>query len=400
MAFYAKGSQVMLFALWPFLAALREGPRVFARRTWWIGVAVGLLGIAPFCWSKWREYGHPLHSTQNYVSGYIGLLPWEIGTYTPYWGEGLPRVSDRWTRYRAAWKREVSENVDALTRFAFFRRPHKRGPEPWQAPLGTAAIAFAAFAVGVAPLAALWRWGCRRRGYEETPRARALALPGTARALLALALLGAAQWAFVVYLWEGYERLAYPLLAIVIAVGCAGLAWAAEVPLLLALPRAWPRWRWVAVALVACATVGWGLAHRTEFQRRHTASVTRAGHPYRDQPFYPQLGEWLTANLPGAVVMTRNPWELLFACGPGIKAVNIPLAEPGRVLAIARYYGVTHYLSDGRRPAMVRLLGGRHPSFVRVPGAPAELYEIKWDVLLPPEAPPTPPPEPAAGAAN
>ncbi len=67
------------------------------------------------------------------------------------------------------------------------------------------------------------------------------------------------------------------------------------------------------------------------------------------------MGRWIAKNLPGAVILCRNPWELLFYCGEANRGVALP--NPGRdensdaqiILAIARYYHVTHYFLDATR---------------------------------------------------
>ena len=73
LAYFSKGSQLILFGLYPLMAVLCTGPRVLLRKYFWGGIAVALLLIAPYWYANWRSYGNPLHSVQNYISGFYGL---------------------------------------------------------------------------------------------------------------------------------------------------------------------------------------------------------------------------------------------------------------------------------------------------------------------------------------
>ncbi|MEI7766105.1 MAG: glycosyltransferase family 39 protein [Phycisphaerae bacterium] len=95
----AKGSALAFLGLYPLLVFVAGGWRAFwCRWLVWGGVTCCLL-MAPWWYANWRAYGHPLHSTQRYVSGYIAMLNWDAGTYYPYWGQNLPKLSDRWERF-------------------------------------------------------------------------------------------------------------------------------------------------------------------------------------------------------------------------------------------------------------------------------------------------------------
>jgi hypothetical protein len=100
---------------------------------------------------------------------------------------------------------------------------------------------------------------------------------------------------------------------------------------------------------------------------------------------YVTSGRWIGRELPHAVVMCRNPWELLFYTGPANRAVGLPDPDDDdprgaeKIFAIARYYGVTHMLGDVVRPCMAPYFSGREPGLKKVEGAPRDLYEIDWD---------------------
>jgi len=71
----------------------------------------------------------------------------------------------------------------------------------------------------------------------------------------------------------------------------------------------------------------------------------------------------MRANLPpGTVTATRNPWELHFYSEQ--PAIQIPIASLEKTLEVFRFYGVTHYIPDERRPALR-------------PGAARRLFVVK-----------------------
>lgn len=99
LAYYAKLSELMLLGLLPVAAFLISGPGVLRERWMYAGWCAAALVVLPWLASNAVHYGSPLHTTHNYVSGFIGLDRWEERHYRPYWGDDLPRTSDRWTRY-------------------------------------------------------------------------------------------------------------------------------------------------------------------------------------------------------------------------------------------------------------------------------------------------------------
>ena len=99
------------------------------------------------------------------------------------------------------------------------------------------------------------------------------------------------------------------------------------------------------------------------------------------------MGDWIAQHIPNAVVMCRNPWELLYYCSPTNKAIGSPNPKRGgqvgadQILAIAHYYGVTHLYADSVRGPLAAYLSGRDGAFKRVAGAPGPLFEIDWSKI-------------------
>jgi len=472
LAYYAKLSQIVLLGLLPATALLVAGPRVLRERWLYAGVATAALGILPWLVSNQVHFGSPLHTTHNYVSGFIALEPWERTHYSPFWGEDLPRTSDRWTkhaeRYWPLTRRQREEYVrmallgpgtgqadwyrlgplgvgafawlrgedvlPALERTrpdtALFKSPLDRSLDPdashraaaawrerwaqswrelraalasgWQATLSflvadsrstmlpnlLGALYAACVLIGV-PLRAVLR-GRLREEIERWPRSFGV----VAGALL----LGVAHGALLVYFYSVGARFllpAVPVMAVLGLTGVATLVRACGRPLAVRLVARGPRFRALAPYASGAATVAacallllFAATHAGALQdwQRSDADLERT---FRATPAE-RLGRWIGRNLPpDAVVMTLFPWELRFYVPSTVKTVVLPWTDDPRVaLGLAWYYGVTHVVADGSRPALERYLAAGHPGVTPV-AAPVPLYAIDWravpegDVLLP-----------------
>jgi hypothetical protein len=122
----------------------------------------------------------------------------------------------------------------------------------------------------------------------------------------------------------------------------AASSWGKARPRGLSVLRATPG---VALVLVACL-VGVASLERLAFLAR------RGGTPWTEEgQDWMAMGEWMRANLPpDAVTATRNPWELHFYSEQ--PAIQIPIASLEKTVEVFRFYGVTHYIPDRRRPAL------------------------------------------------
>ena len=118
LAYYAKLSELILVGLFPVTAFLIAGPRVLRRRWMYAGWGVLVAGILPWQLSNLYQYGSPIHSIHNHVSGFIGLDVWETSHYRPYWGRDLPRTSDRWTKHGERFWQLASRTYSSRCRLA------------------------------------------------------------------------------------------------------------------------------------------------------------------------------------------------------------------------------------------------------------------------------------------
>jgi len=141
LAYYAKLSELLLVGLFPVVALLISGPKVLRLRWLYFGWGVLVLGILPWQLSNLYHYGSPIHSIHNYASGFIGLDVWEETHYRPYWGQDLPRTSDRWTKYGERFWPLVGRQREEYVRLALLGSD--TGQADWYrlGPLGVGAFA-------------------------------------------------------------------------------------------------------------------------------------------------------------------------------------------------------------------------------------------------------------------
>jgi 4-amino-4-deoxy-L-arabinose transferase-like glycosyltransferase len=484
-AYYAKGSQIILVGLYPAAYLVYVGFRhSWSQRRWLVGgMLTALLLMAPYMIGNYRAYGNPLHSTQNYVSGYIGLLGtdtslgWEDGTYKIYWDQQRPKTSDRWTKYPAAYWPLVAKNCECFTRWAllgpstgdtgeawddlgwwgwharaalqniplYTKRPVTpvRPVTQWKEP--SVAVAGVATMVGVpllllaTPLA--WWWSRKRkasgrpaevagsgpaamRGTEPLAPAfekpKPMSEPWLIRPILALLLIVAAQWFFVVAFWQWLwmARLALVMVPCILAIGLTLLSRVLETPAALVwgllgfwggrgdegktpsdrdtARAAW--WRTggllanAALTLAAVVYLGlYGANWRQERIAAYAATPQAHWYPWVDaeSPGYMptvRMGRYIKEHLPQAIIMNRYPWQLIFYAASTNKAVAVPRdADPERILAVAKYYHCGYIVRDGNRAPLEPYFTGAKPGFKQVPGSPGgpgapggQLYEIDW----------------------
>lgn len=461
----------------PLLILGVVGLPTFFKSKWpLLGMATALLIMAPFLWSTYKNYGKPLHSTQNFVSGYMDFEGWEEGTYKPYWGKNLPATTDRWNP-ESPWNQrrggvdagywtfvagsrefyarcallgpatqngrddpwldlgpwgvaardflrqppEIAENTNRPRRNNRFREPppppEAKNWRDWQDPVsavpGVTAAAWFPALTGLTLLGLILAWLFRwlRPRLNWLPFATPVAPIGPAPAeaarhrtpwllgpTLALVILLVIQWLFLVHFWGrgAMGRQAFLFLPLLAAIACTGAARLLEWPISGAVglvrylrpgrvPRVAAYWH-VPLTIAACVYVLVWTAdpfNRAWLHQQLEKNERTGGWPYKDRDQHTiALGNWIGKNLPNAVFMSRYCWQTLYYAAPTNRAVNIPRPDgnsPDEIIAIAKYYKVTHYIDDGDRPQMRRLLNERN-GFRRLQDAPGRaLYEIDWN---------------------
>ncbi len=334
LATYAKGSGVLLFGCAVLVQATmgrRGRPLGRALRERWFlsGLALGVLVLLPWMVHNTRLYGDPLFSTHEYAASTWNVKKLEQVGYALYWGDKAPpTLLDRFREGRDVVLGGAWANFKLITWWLTIN-------------LGT-------------------RWGDWRHG---APMTFLTHLP----ALLGLWLLRRQPQRFVipivVLVFALFHGLTYfaitrhlaPLPPLMAALGWAtwSAVLAAGVPRLAATRwgKAWRRPRVAAgtgglVLLLVAGFVGSASLGRLRY------FAERGGSPWTETgEDWIAMGEWMRAHLPpGTVTATRNPWELHFYSEQ--PAVQIPIASLEKTLEVFRFYGVTYYIPDRRRPAL------------------------------------------------
>lgn len=344
-AYYAKGSTVVLAPAFVVYYLVRRGlrSRPFSLRgdRWFVvGWATFALLLAPWAVRNLVHFGEPLYSTQSHAAGYIGWKSWEEGTYSLYWGDEPPSLSDKFDD-PGRLAQTSTEHAKRHAWWLFARHGKNWGDFDiadistyW---LGLACLVGAGIAtvVGVARLA---------------PSARPRKGPGLAPYGL-FAMAAVAHVGFLSVCWEPISRLLMPLLPLVMLAGWHTIhACCARVAASTGGGR-----RFASVVVLAMLAL-WG-----EHETRDLAALrANGGYPWRESgQGWMAVGEWLRENAPGSVTMTRNPWELHFYSQE--PAAQIPLAPLDQIREVARFYGVTHLIPEAKRPSLAPLLSGEEP---------------------------------------
>ncbi len=489
LAYYSKGSEILLLGMYPVMAVLACGWRSLRERRLDVRAEflAAVLVMAPFWYSNYKLFGNPLHSTQNYVSGFFSFESWDSAAYFPYWGHHVPKTSDRWTKYGDGYLRSSSEkmmqlgqivatgtngggnvwvdyggwgyrvrdflngewartygpawlahvfgwsgrgglpNVAGEARATYLENGWAKPARPvsrWRYPAwelsAAGAVLLCVWMVIVFPWTVyVWvhRWLARRSKRESVKplspadiRERRLLMGPVA----AIALLFTVQFVFLCYFWDVEEaRFAFLFLPLLAALGVTGFAHFAEIPLMAAAggatrgspgkavweekaPRRWvrvvdavvPYWHVVLTIVFAAGLLMYAKPLQARYADWLEANMDRGGYPFEDSPMYPTIGKWVHKTMPKAVIMCRNPWEIMFYAAES-KGVSFPKPEDtgklgaSQVFAIARYYHVQYVLNDEDVPeSLTPYMLGRSPGLKRVRGLPgAAFFEIDWSKI-------------------
>jgi len=439
LAWYGKGSQILLFGFFGAAVPYLLGWRALLRREFLGALLLALALMFPRLRYNAVHFGRPLHSTQNAVAGFYGLTDHDpmyflFGFYSIYWDRNLPSPGDRF-RYPTLHARSMRRNAERLAR-AWLLGFDSEGEQDWAA-LGPAPARLAAAlnemyrvrpgsalraeltggwtpparwprpawmlfllagavwglaAIALAPARRLWRMARRWRGRKKRADAERPKPPPEESRLDAAALLTlfvAMQAAFLIVFWDVAPRLTYPAVLPAWALGwlpvaalCGAPAWAWRKLRL----RPLPFWLGPAGGAAACvALFAFFAAKAPALRERQTAAAGPAANE-RTASAYARLAAAVARSQPeNAVVMCRGRHALLWHAPRSYRGLGVPYAPPADLLAVARYYGVTHIAQDwplwllpgyGQFEEMLR----RNPRYFEpIARTPFPTYRIRWD---------------------
>lgn len=429
LAWYGKGSQIMLFGFLLGGTLLLHGFPTLLRWEFLGAVLLALLLLFPRLHSNARNFGNPLHSTQAPVSAYYGLtdhdpLYFLIGFYSIYWGHDLPGAKDRfkhpylharsmrrnterfvrpyllglesknvsdWSAL-GAWPLRLAEalhdsrRVRPLTMILSELHgnvlPPTRWSRPWMTRFHLLGALWGLLAMVLMPV--VWLWRIIRR--HRLP-------PGKDSVLLATGLLATfvlLQALFVIVLWEALPRLTYPA----VIPGWA-LGWCLFSLLLGGVMRLGrrivrrpaPGWMRPVLAGLFCTALGVVVAlHAGKLHAHQVAALESPPPTTPASPPFKELVDRLTTSFPeDAVIMCNHRKVVLWFAPRSYRSCGLPYAPPADMLAVARYYGVTHIIRDWPSWRVysdhaMRMMFHSHPdAFELVVSRPFPVYRIHWD---------------------
>ncbi|MDF3129319.1 hypothetical protein P0Y35_08940 [Kiritimatiellaeota bacterium B1221] len=400
LAWYGKGSQLMLIPFFFIAVLLIHGPRGWIHRSFLGTLLLALLMMFPRLRENAVTQGNPLHSTQKVVSSYFGLkgAGWDPGFYSIYWGRDLPGLENRFA-HPGLHMQSMEKNTEFFLRYFLLGLEAKK--ESWGESMGegvarmaedlrrgqkTPSQIFSDFPVSDLKLPFYSKmillglfWGLlglftmpgdwfytllsKRTFPLENQR-------GAAAILVAFVLI---QAVFLILFWNSILRLYYPSLLI-----SQTLLWTL-LPLRFG-KKAFPVWAspLLTALFVVAVSVHFNQA-LPELKNKQTAHFRR---PPPAKPHYPRvqrLAKPLAEHLPAdAVIMARNPWEILWYAPEGLKGVGMPYARPEDLFAVAKYYKVTHLILDKERPGLRAFIQNHASAFSEVFQKPYRCYEIHW----------------------
>lgn len=406
LAWYGKGSQLIMFPFFAIGVLLLHGPRGLIRRSFLGTLLLALLLMFPRLRENARSQGDPLHSTQNVVSSFFGIgnNGWDPGFYSVYWGRDLPGLKNRFAHpalhavsigqnsenffrhlllgleaEEIDWRRMMGEDVAKTARH--FHQGRMMPSEiiadadftdlkfPLRAKVLIAAVLFAVLGFLTVPGDWVYILCSKQKKFPLKSQRAAAAI------LLAFVF---SQSIFIILFWEGLVRLFYPALLV------------SQILIWTLLPLPFKKLKfpvWAPPVLTGLFSVAVLVHFHERLPDLQTKEASLFHRPPAEKPQYPWakgLAKVLAEKVPAdAVLMARNPWEILWYAPQSLKGVGLPYAPPEDLFAIAKYYRVTHLIRDKERRGLGSFIKHHPEAFILVTNNPMGIYEIHWDRLDP-----------------
>ncbi len=389
-AYYAKGAAIVLLPAFILYYLLRRSSgRTGISRTrqdlWFVGgLALLCLLLTPWFVRNTACYGDPLYCTHKHVAGYVGVIPWEEGTYKLYWDEGPPspwdKLEDPGRLLRNTWY-----NIRRQVRLLFLKMDDRIFLLPYDRLEPITFRDISTYWTGLPALLGIWLYLgggltgliLRFRKVPQASRVKAARFlkwmePFLRPEYALFLLVGGSLLGFLVVFWAPTSRYTLPLIPLMILLG-----WATTHAIARALFRFTSRSNRVAGAFVLVLLAVWAVHEGGDL----LDARENRGYPWKDTgEAWIAMGEWIHENAPGSVTLTRNPWGLNYYSGE--KAVQIPYGPLEDVLRVAEYYGATLLIPDSARPALRPWVLGTLPGLHRIHREKhLELYVIDYETV-------------------
>jgi hypothetical protein len=426
LAWYGKGSQLLLLPFLPMATLVLHGRCRLAWRWLAGGVGVFLIAVSPHWFSMARAYGNPLHSTQTYAAGFFGLADdqwedWRRRFFAVYWNHNLPSPTDRFRdgeRFRNSALRnsrvfactfllgpDANENQFALLgrigesiklslstpaeretlldargreNAARARRPLPLVASPaswpaWHFSLPQVLGVLGGLAATLSWLPATALLASRRRRQDDRGDNQGGDPPEWKRHLDAgtvLFALLASEAAFVIVFWRAMRRLTFVTVPLALVLGflVPVFLWSALSALLGrgrtgCMKTSDPSGRALGCILLCLVVFNVWVVSSVRVTTFQAGQYMRQAKSSGDGVWTAELAREIEKTLPNdAVIMISDPWELCFYLPSTYRAVMLPFAPLPVVLGVARYYGVTHVVLNHELLELRAMVAARHPA--------------------------------------
>ncbi|HIA68991.1 TPA: glycosyltransferase family 39 protein [Candidatus Poribacteria bacterium] len=384
LSYYAKGSGLILIPIYFIFCLIRGGPKILWNRKLRHCFLIVFLVMLPWFLRNTIHFGQPNFSTQQYAAGYIGYKGWEEGTYSLYWNVDRPTL---FSKLREAGSDQVwNKSKDFLKTFwwwSFVDIDESWGEfeveDFYTYCTGIpAAIGFFLFC-----LSCLYFSFCRflfldkgqLKSREIHKAMHDFFEPWHNRDFHVLWLVPLGSMVFLAVCWEPIERLAYPFIAINMAIGWTtyyvGITQICKLSI----------WSKHANRIIPCLLMLLMLPIVLKSTAKIYDEYKDKDFPYaEDEHAWMKTGKWIHENLPGSIIMFREPAQLHFYSEE--KTIQVPLANLDQIIQVMKFYKVTHIIPKlAMRPALKSLVEGKIPGFKLVYNQGLEIYEIDYSLL-------------------
>lgn len=374
-AYYAKGSALVLsLAYLLFYVYHRHSIRMlFTDRYFVTGLFLAFLVVLPWFVRNTIYYRHPLHSTQNYVAGYIGWENWESKTFHVYWDEKPP-----------SWiEGKLSKGIGKVAQMSFdymktylwwmlmdiTSRPPKK--ISFGSTIGRCFRGFPKLLGGIpmcfwgipAILFSFFRWRNRNTGI--------------------IWLVSLSGIIFLSVFWSPIDRLLDPTIPLIVSLG-----WVSYHALFKRV-FCWTRYNEQIVMALLCMMLLIVLGYSVNAVH-HSWQIGKNQNifPYADgkrEQAWMDVSRWLKDNVPpDSVIMAHEPKSVHYFSE--LKTVKIPYDDLKNIIRVMKYYRVTHiipcspHICIANRPQLKPLLTGEIPFFLIYDGV-MKVYKVRYDLL-------------------
>lgn len=393
LTYYAKSTGLLIIPAYFIFCVISGGFKILRSRKLWVCFAIVFLVMLPWFVRNTIHFRNPIFSTQQYAAGHIGYKDWEEGSYSLYWDKKFPSI---FSKFKQAGPKKVWEKSKEFYK-AYLWWAFVDINESWGE---FKAKNFYTYYTGILTIVGLFLFFLSRLYFSfnrlfankiekkskgSNVDSQSLKISKIHRTINDFLTLWHNQkfhvlWmvelflvTFLAVCWEPIRRLAFPFVVINMSIG-----WTTYYVVAKQIFAKTKHSHIIASCLTFALMVSVLFLSTVEVYSDYKSD----DFPYGEEDFLEEMeaGKWIKENLPGSVVMYREPGQLCFYSRE--KGLQIPLAELDRIIMVMKFYKVTHIIPQlDIRPSLKPLVEGKIPGLKLVYNKGLKIYEIKYDLL-------------------